>query len=155
MNRKRIAGWIFLVSGIMMLIGVMGQIQDFIPRLLKVTENIEPYYAMTEKSDSISNKVLEQSERRLYMRNRIFLIEYLFLLGFGANGILAICIFPGLKRGERRVWGLAFIPTFYMLIMAILIPIFTPQDWMHSFIYTLPFGLAMFISLILCHREIR
>jgi len=114
----------------MMLIGVIGQIQDFIPRLLKVTENIEPY-----------------------MRNRIFLIEYLFLLGFGSNGILAICIFPGLKRGERRVWGLAFIPTFYMLIMAILIPIFTPQDWMHSIVYTLPFGLAMLISLILCHKE--
>ncbi len=132
MNRKKIAGGIFFVSGIMMLIGVAGQIQDFIPRLLKVTENIEPY-----------------------MRNRIFLIEYLFLLGFGANGVLAICISKGLKRGEGRVWGLAFIPTFYMLIMAILIPIFTPQDWIHSFIYTLPFGLAMFISLILCHREIK
>lgn len=132
MNRKRIAGWIFFISGIMMLVGVMGQIQDFIPRLLKATENIEPY-----------------------IRNRIFLIEYLFLLGFGANGVLAICISKGLKRGERRVWGLAFIPTFYMLIMAILIPIFTPQDWMHSLIYTLPFGLAMFISLILSHREIK
>ena len=116
----------------MMLIGVMGQIQDFIPKLFKVTENIEPY-----------------------MRNRIFLIEYLFLLGFGANGILAICISKGFKRGERRVWGLAFIPTLYMLIMAILIPIFTPQDWMHSLVYTLPFGLAMFISLILYPRESR
>jgi len=132
LNRKRIASWIFLVSGIMMLIGVMGQIQDFIPRLLEATENIEPY-----------------------MRNRIFLIEYLFLLGFGANGILAICISKGLKRGERRTWGLAFIPTFYMLIMAILIPIFTPRDWMHSFIYTLPFALAMFISLILYRKESR
>ncbi len=132
MDRKRIAGWIFLISGIMMLMGVVGQIQDFIPRLLTVTENIEPY-----------------------MRNRIFLIEYLFLLGFGANGILAIGISKGLKRGERRIWGLAFIPTFYMLIMALLIPIFTPQDWMHSLIYTLPFGLAMLISLILCRREIR
>ena len=132
MDRKRIASRIFLVSGIMMLVGVIGQIQDFIPRLLKATGDIESY-----------------------MRNRIFLIEYLFLLGFGANGILAICISKGLVRGERRVWGLAFIPTFYMLIMAFLIPIFTPQDWMHSLIYTLPFGLAMFISLILCHREIR
>lgn len=132
MNRKRIAGWIFFVSGIMMFIGVIGQIQDFIPRLLKVTEDIEPY-----------------------MRNRIFLIEYLFLLGFGANGILAIGISKGLTRGERRIWGLAFIPVFYMLIMAILILLLTPQDWMHSFIYTLPFGLAMLISLILCHREIK
>ena len=132
MNRKRIAGWVFLVSGIIMLIGVMGQIQDFIPRLLKATENIEPY-----------------------MRNRIFLIEYLFLLGFVANGILAICISKGLTRGERRVWGLAFIPTFYMLIMAILIPIFTPQDWMHSIVYTLPFALAMFISLILYYKNIK
>ncbi len=131
MNRKKIAGGIFLVSGIMMLIGVAGQIQDFIPKLFKVTENIEPY-----------------------MRNRIFLIECLFLLGFGINGILAICISSGLKRGERRIWGLAFIPTFYMLIMAILIPVFTPQDWMHSLIYTLPFGLAMFISLILCCKDI-
>ena len=130
MNRKRVAGWVFLISGIMMLIGVMGQIQDFIPRFLKVTGNIEPY-----------------------MRNRIFLIEYLFLLGFGTNGILAIDISSRLKRGERRVWGLAFIPTFYMLIMAILIPIFTPQDWRHSIIYTLPFGLAMLLSLILCHKE--
>ena len=112
--------------------GVMGQIQDFIPRLLKATENIESY-----------------------MRNRIFLIEYLFLLGFGANGILAICISKGLARGERRIWGLAFIPTCYMLIMASLIPIFTPQDWMHSIVYTLPFGLAMLISLILCHKETR
>ena len=130
MDRKRIAGWVFLISGIMMLIGVVGQIQDFIPRLLRVTENIEPY-----------------------MRNRIFLIEYLFLLGFGANGILAIGLSRGLARGEGRVWGLAFIPTLYMLIMAILIPIFTPQDWIHSLIYTLPFGLAMLISLILPHRE--
>ena len=112
--------------------GVIGQIQDFIPRLLKVTEDIESY-----------------------MRNRIYLIEYLFLLGFGANGILAICISKGLTRGERRTWGLAFIPTFYMLIMAILILIFTPQDWIHSLIYTLPFGLAMFISLILCYKETR
>ncbi len=132
MDRKRIAGWIFLISGIMMLMGVMGQIQDFIPLLLTVTENIEPY-----------------------MRNRIFLIECLFLLGFGANGILAIGISKGLKREERRIWGLAFIPTFYMLIMALLIPIFTPQDWMHSLIYTLPFGLAMLISLIFCHKEIK
>ena len=132
MNSKKITGWIFLTSGIMMLIGVMGQIQDFIPRLLKVTEDIEPY-----------------------MRNRIFLMEYLFLLGFGANGILAICISRGLTKGERRVWGLAFIPTFYMLIMAILIPIFTPRDWMHSLIYTLPFGLAMLISLILYYKNIK
>lgn len=132
MNRKRIASWIFLVSGMMMLMGVVGQIQDFIPSLLKVTEDIEPY-----------------------MRNRIFLIEYLFLLGFGANGILAIGISKGLKKGERRVWGLAFIPAFYMLIMAILIPLFTPQDWIHSLIYTLPFGLAMFISLIFRHKEIK
>jgi len=130
MDRKRMAGGIFLVSGIMMLIGVAGQIQDFIPRLLKATEYIEPY-----------------------MRNRIFLIECLFLLGFGANGILAIGISRGLKRGERRVWGLAFIPALYMLIMALLIPIFTPQDWMHSLIYTLPFGLAMLLSLILSRRE--
>ena len=131
MNRKKITGGIFLVSGIVMLVGVIGQIQDFIPRLLKTTEDIEPY-----------------------MRNRIFLIEHLFLLGFAANGILAIYISRGLERGERGIWGLAFIPTFYLLIMAILIPIFTPQDWIHSIVYTLPFGLAMFISLILCHREI-
>jgi len=130
MNSKKITVWVFSVSGIMMLVGVIGQIQDFIPRLLKATEDIEPY-----------------------MRNRIFLIECLFLLGFGANGILAIGISQGLKRGERRVWSLAFIPTFYMLIMAILIPIFTPQDWIHSLIYTLPFGLTMLISLILYHKE--